>query len=385
MKSSFLIFFAIVLTIYGLVNFYIFIRGWHAIPQSSYLRSYYLVIFLVLSLSYLSGRILERYWMSFLSDALTWAGSFWLAAMVYFLFLVLLIDILRLINIFAHFLPENGSANYSDLKLIVFLFSVLIISLTVSLGYINARNPVINKLELSIQKKAGHLKELNIAMVSDIHLGTIIGADRFNSIVEKINELNSDIVLLAGDIVDEDIQPVIRHNLGETLKNIKSKYGVFGITGNHEYIGGADNAIKYLMEHNVIMLRDTSIKIDNSFYIIGREDRSKRSFTGVQRKSLEELMAGIDKNLPVLVMNHQPFEFDEVVQSGADLHLSGHTHHGQLWPFNYITQKIYEISRGYLKKGNTHFFVSAGAGTWGPPIRLGNRPEIVNIKLKFEE
>ena len=259
------------------------------------------------------------------------------------------------------------------------------ISLTVSLGYINARNPVINKLELSIQKKAGHLKELNIAMVSDIHLGTIIGADRFNSIVEKINELNPDIVLLAGDIVDEDIQPVIRHNLGETLKNIKSKYGVFGITGNHEYIGGADNAVKYLMEHNVIMLRDTSVKIDNCFYIIGREDRSKRSFTGVQRKSLEELMAGIDKNLPVLVMNHQPFEFDEVVQSGADLHLSGHTHHGQLWPFNYITQKIYEISRGYLKKGNTHFFVSAGAGTWGPPIRLGNRPEIVNIKLKFEE
>jgi predicted MPP superfamily phosphohydrolase len=385
MKSSFLIFFAIVLTIYGLVNFYIFIRGWNAIPQSSYLRSYYLVIFLVLSLSYLAGRILERYWMSFLSDALTWVGSFWLAAMVYFLFIVLLIDILRLINIFLHFLPENGSANYINLKLIVFLFSILIISLIVSLGYINARNPVINKLELSIQKKAGHIKELNIAMVSDIHLGTIIGTDRFNSIVEKINELNPDIVLLAGDIVDEDIQPVIRHNLGETLKNIKSKYGVFGITGNHEYIGGADNAVKYLMEHNVIMLRDTSVKIDNSFYIIGREDRSKRSFTGVQRKSLEELMAGIDKNLPVLVMNHQPFEFDEVVQSGADLHLSGHTHHGQLWPFNYITQKIYEISRGYLKKGNTHFFVSAGAGTWGPPIRLGNRPEIVNIKLKFAE
>jgi predicted MPP superfamily phosphohydrolase len=336
-------------------------------------------------LSYLAGRILERYWMSFLSDALTWAGSFWLAAMVYFLFIVILIDIVRLINIFLHFLPENGSANYSDLKLIVFLFSVLIISLTVSLGYINARNPVINKLELSIQKKAGHIKELNIAMVSDIHLGTIIGADRFNSIVEKINELNPDIVLLAGDIVDEDIQPVIRHNLGETLKNIKSKYGVFGITGNHEYIGGADNAVKYLTEHDVIMLRDTSVKIDNCFYIIGREDRSKRSFTGVQRKSLEELMAEIDKNLPVLVMNHQPFEFDEVVQSGADLHLSGHTHHGQLWPFNYITQKIYEISRGYLKKGNTHFFVSAGAGTWGPPIRLGNRPEIVNMKLKFEE
>ena len=385
MKSTFIIFFSTVLTIYGEINFYIFVRGWQAIPYQSSLRIYYLVFFLILSLSYLTGRILERYWMSFLSDTLTWIGSFWLGAMVYFFFIVILFDLLRLINIILPILPETGTANYINLKFAAFLFITLIISLVVYLGYINAKNPVINLIELNINKKAGSIKELNIVMASDIHLGTIIGKDRFSEIAEKINFLNPDIVLLAGDIVDENIQPVIENNLGETIKNIKSKYGTYGITGNHEYIGGVENACKYLSEHGVTMLRDTSTKIDNSFYLVGREDRDRRRFAGKERKTLEELMEGIDKSLPVIVMNHQPFELNEAVKNKVDLHISGHTHHGQLWPFNYITEKIYEISRGYEKREDTHLFISNGVGTWGPPMRLGNRPEIVNIKVKFLE
>jgi hypothetical protein len=323
--------------------------------------------------------------MSFVSDALTWIGSFWLGAMVYFLMVIILFDILRLINIFIPILPFTVSGDYMNLKLAALLFTTLIISLVVSLGFNNAKNPVIKKLELSVDKKAGNIKELNIVMASDIHLGTIIGKDRFNIIVEKINSLNPDIVLLAGDIVDEDIQPVIRHNLGETLKNIKSKYGVYGITGNHEYIGGVENACKYLTEHGVKMLRDTTVIIDNSFYVVGREDRDIKRFAGKERKPLGELVKDINKNLPVIVMNHQPFELSEAVERRVDLHISGHTHHGQQWPFNYITEKVYEISRGYEKRENTHLFVSNGVGTWGPPIRIGNRPEIVNIILKFAE
>lgn len=384
MKSAFLIFFVIVFSIYGLINYYIFIRGWQSIPASSNLKTGYLVIFLILSLSFLAGRILERYWLSIISDTLTWIGSFWLGAMVYFLLLVILFDILRIINHFLPFLPEDGTVHYINLKFITALISILVVSLIVIIGYINARNPIINKLEIKVQKKAGNLKELNIVMASDIHLGTIIGIERFNLIVEKINSLEPDIVLLAGDIVDEDIKPVIKNNLGESLKNIKSKYGVFGITGNHEFIGGVDEACEYLSEHNINMLRDTVVRIEGSFYLAGREDKSIKQFTGRDRKSLNHILNEIDKTLPIIVMNHQPTQLDEAVENFADLHLSGHTHHGQLWPFGFITENIYEISRGYLQKNQTHFFVSTGAGTWGPPIRLGNRPEIVNIKLIFE-
>ncbi len=106
-----------------------------------------------------------------------------------------------------------------------------------------------------------------------------------------INNLNADIVLLPGDVVDEDLGPVIKQNLGDTLRKIKSKYGVFGITGNHEYIGGAEPACKYLEEHGIIMLRDRYVMINEEIYIVGREDRSIKQFSGKMRKPLEDIMS----------------------------------------------------------------------------------------------
>jgi len=123
--------------------------------------------------------------------------------------------------------------------------------------------------------------------------------------------------------------------------------------------------------------------VKNSFTIVGREDRSYNRGSARRRKSLEELMKGVDRSLPVILMDHQPFALEEAVSHSVDLQLSGHTHHGQLWPFNFITKRVYELSWGYLKKGATHIYVSCGVGTWGPPVRTGNRPEIVNIKLSF--
>ena len=383
MKLNFLIFFAVVFTVYGLMNFYIFIRGLQALPPQSGLKPYYIIVFLILSLSYLAGRILESYWLSPISDVLTWTGSFWLAAMIYFLIIVILLDLVRATNLMFHFLPEKTGLKYPNLKFITLLISIAVVTVIVIAGYINARHTVVKELKISINKKAGNLKELKIALVSDIHLGTIVGANRFGQMVDKINSLEPDIVLLAGDVIDEDIAPVLRHNIGDKLFAIKSKYGVYAVTGNHEYIGGVDEAVKYLCEHNVKMVRDTVIKISDSFYLAGREDKDRQRFYGKPRKPLDEILTGIDKSLPLIVMNHQPFELDEARELGADLHLSGHTHHGQLFPINLITGMIYEISYGYRQEGNTHFYVSCGAGTWGPPIRIGNRPEIVHIIMNY--
>ncbi len=202
--------------------------------------------------------------------------------------------------------------------------------------------------------------------------------------MEKINNLNPDLVLLPGDVIDEDIRPVIKNNLGEILRQIKSRYGVFAITGNHEYIGGVDKAKKYLAEHNLQLLNDNYVLIEDSLYIIGREDRSIRGFTGKTRKSLEEIIADLDKSKPLVIMDHQPVKLDEAEGNNIDLQLSGHTHHGQLWPLNFITMQVYEISMGYKLKGNTHYYVSSGVGTWGPPVRTNSRPEILCINLQFK-
>ncbi|MBT7697695.1 MAG: metallophosphoesterase, partial [Desulfobacterales bacterium] len=250
-------------------------------------------------------------------------------------------------------------------------------------GYINSINPVLTNLNIIIEKKVNSLKSLNVVMVSDIHLGTIISNSRLTRLVDSINKLNPDIVLFAGDIVDEDITPVIVNNLGDILKNIKSKYGTYAVTGNHEYIGGVDAADKYLNEHNIIVIRDSKVKIDNSFYIVGREDISSKYMMNKERKSLNKIMVDIDKSYPVIMLDHQPYELSNAVKNGVDLQLSGHTHNGQIWPLNYITDKIFEIGRGYKKIENTHFYVSNGFGTWGPPIRVGSRPEIVSINVVF--
>lgn len=381
--STLIIFISVVLTIYALVNFYIFIRGWQALPQGSVVRKIYLYLFLFTSLSFIIGRVLEKYYLCVISDVFVWVGSFWFAAILYFLFVVIFFDVLRSINSSTPLYPAFATFDYEKTKQIVFVFSVLLVGGIMTYGYFNAKNVKIQKLEYNIAKNCGELKELKIAMISDLHLGTIISNSRLEDIVNKTNSLNPDIVLLAGDIVDEDLGPVIRNNLGEMLKNFKSKYGTYGITGNHEYIGGVEEACTYLNAHNITMLRDTAIKIDNAFYLIGREDKEISTFAGKKRKSLNELVKEIDKSCPLILMNHQPFDLDETVKSEIDIQFSGHTHNGQMFPLNFITKLIFELSSGYLRKGQTHFYVSTGAGTWGPPIRIGNSPEIVDVTLTF--
>ncbi|MEK6571677.1 MAG: metallophosphoesterase [Bacteroidota bacterium] len=382
-KRAFFIFFSIVLTVYGLINFYIFIRGWVAFPQDSSLRILFLVVFLIFSLSFIAGRFLERVALSWFTNALVWIGSFWLGAMVYFFLIIVAIDLLRLINFTIRFFPSFVTADYERTKYVTALAVIGLVALLVIAGYINALKPRIKTLRLTIPKDVNPTKALNIVAASDIHLGTVICKARLERIVEKINELKPDLVLLPGDVVDEDLGPVIKQNLGETLRKIESRFGVVAITGNHEYIGGVDEACRYLVEHGITVLRDSSLRIDDCFYIVGREDLSINRFAGKKRKSLEELMASVDRRYPIIMMDHQPFHLEEAGNGGVDVQLSGHTHHGQLWPFNFITKKVYELSWGYKKKGNTHIYVSSGVGTWGPPMRTGNRPEIVNIQLSF--
>lgn len=378
---QFLIFFSIVLLVYSAINFYIYHRGMQALPVDSGFRSWFRWLFLSLSASYVVGRILERFYLSDFSNVLVWVGSFWLAIMFYFLLAVILIDLVRLSNYFIGYLPSSWLSQRAAGS--VMISTIIIVLATVFAGYINAISPRIKSITLDVNKQANGLKELNIALASDIHMGTIIGPRRMAKLVASVNGLKPDIILLAGDIVDEDLAPVVRQNLGESLRRLQAPMGVYGITGNHEYIGGAENAVRYLQEHGIVMLRDSVVKIAGAFYVAGREDRDKPRFSGRNRLEVAELIQNIDKHLPVILMDHQPFNLQKAQSAGVDLQLSGHTHHGQIWPLNYLTQAIYEVSMGYLQKGNSHFYVSPGFGGWGPPVRIGNRPEIVSIKLRF--
>ncbi len=383
-KLSFVIFFSVALSVYGLINFYILLRGWQLLSFHPSMRMYALVFAIVFASAFIVGRILERVRLTWFSTVLVWIGSFWLAGMTYCFITAMGTDLVRLSNYIVPWFPSYMVLHPAQTKNVVAVLVVATVVITVIIGHMNAIRPRVRTLNLSIGKTVPGLSVFNIVAVSDIHLGTIIGKSRLKKIVSLVNSLNADLVLLPGDVFDEDIGPVIKENLGETLRTIQSKHGIIAITGNHEYIGGEEAACRYLSDHGITVLRDSSCRIGDLCTVVGREDLSIRQFSGKHRKSLDELMQRVDTRLPVILLDHQPFHLEEAELHGVDLQLSGHTHHGQLWPFNYISRKIFEVSWGYKKKGNTHIYVSCGVGTWGPPVRTGNTPEIVNIKLSFK-
>lgn len=380
------LFFIIFFTVYTAVNSYIFIRGWQAIAHIPFLKPVYAIVFIFSASSYIIARILNTNIPDLFYDILLWTGSFWFAFMLYFFLFIIFIDFSRLLNHFFGIYPSFITANYQAAKFITFLSVLFISGMVITAGYINTRNIKINYAEIEIPKKSSKLKELNLVLVADFHLTPVNDGKLLKEIVEKINFLNADIVLMPGDVLDDDVAILKKRNIAGELSNIKSKYGVFASNGNHEFIIGVEEADKYLHELNINVLRDSAVLIDNSFYVLGREDRSKRNFTGEERKTLAGILKDVNRNYPAIIIDHTPMGLNEIVNENIELQLSGHTHHGQIFPLNLITANIvYEVSWGYLRKGYTQFYVTCGVGTWGPPVRLGSDSEIVSMKIKFVE
>ncbi|MBI5645576.1 MAG: metallophosphoesterase [Ignavibacteriae bacterium] len=381
MKKQFLIFFGIVILIFAALQWYLYTKGAAAFADYPQARTWYTVIFTVCAWAYLAGRVLERVMYGRLTSVLVHIGSLWLGAMIYLLLLWLCVDVIGLVMDLASLQPpEFLRSTITPLSLFL-VIHVLAAGLVVY-GWWNARSPHITTLTLDVQKKSS-LPSIVFAVASDIHLGTVISHRRPARIVECINGIEADCVLLPGDVIDEDLRPVVENNLGEMLRTIRARHGVYAVTGNHEFIGGADASVAYLEEHGITVLRDSCVLPGGLFTLAGREDRSVRQFAGRGRASLVELLRDVDHTLPLVLMDHQPFRLSEAVEAGVDLQLSGHTHHGQLWPFHWITQKIFEVSWGYRLLGRTHVYVSSGAGFWGPPMRIGNTPEVVKVTLRF--
>jgi uncharacterized protein len=380
---QFLIFFGIVLTIHTLLNYYIFSRGLKTFEPGSVIRKLYIIGFWTLAASFFAGRILEKVYLSHLSDLFTWAGSFWLAAMLYLFLAVLFIDVLRLADKLFPFLHHLQGTILASKPYLLTIGVATAVFLIVLAGHINALNPRTHRLSINVPMDHADRENIRIALVTDVHLGTIVGRSRLEKIVNKINGLHADVILFSGDIVDEDLAPVIRQNLGKTLQQLKAPLGVFGVTGNHEYIGGAEQAVAYLEGHGIKMLRDTVVILYDKVLLGGRDDIQSNRFAGLNRKTLSEISSGIEDDQFLILLDHQPTGIPEAVESEVDLILCGHTHHGQLWPLNYITQAMFAVSWGYKKIKNTHVYVSSGIGSWGPPVRIGNRPELVEITLHF--
>jgi predicted MPP superfamily phosphohydrolase len=379
-RYQMLVFFTIVLTVYTLVNIYLYYKGYKAIPALQNNRFIYAITFFLLAVLFIVAKILESKHSSVITDILNIVGGFWLAFMLYGFLFFLLSDIILLILRVPGILKGEHILLYRKWAFIIISSASLLLIIG---GFINAIIPAIKEYNISINKSAGSIKTLRIAAVSDIHLGSIIRKRSLKKMSAIIKDLKPDIVLLLGDIVDGEIGPVLRGDLLQYFTWPQCTDGLYAITGNHEFIGGASRTIQYYESKGIRVLKDEIVTLEGGIQLIGRIDRDSFRFYKKERMTLGELMKQVDTTKPVILLDHQPFHLDETAKHGIDLELSGHTHNGQMWPLNYVTSMIYELSYGYMKKRNTNFIVSSGYGLWGPRVRSGSRSEVLLINITF--
>jgi predicted MPP superfamily phosphohydrolase len=194
--------------------------------------------------------------------------------------------------------------------------------------------------------------------------------------VDMVMAQKPDMILLAGDILDRYMSVYTDQNMGEEMRRLSAPLGVFAVPGNHEYFGESVPAFQKLLAADGVRMLIDEIEESGGLTIIGRNDRR-----GGARLSVAEIVAGLDKTKPLIMMDHQPYNLDESQKAGIDLQLSGHTHAGQFWPVTTVTRFMYEIDYGLLRKGDTTIIVTSGYGLWGPPLRIGSTPEIVRIRF----
>ena len=328
---------------------------------------------------------LGRRFLPFDFSAAAWRfGVWWFGFLFYAVLVLLLVDLARtIVWTVRRFHPGIRSSRFPSLRREGLLAVLMGVVLLLFVGHLNARRPRVVERELRLARSCGPVERLDLLLVSDLHLGAMVNRRILRRVVESVEALRPDLIVLAGDIVDRDARSLEDPRVRELLARFRAPLGVYAVTGNHEFITGVEEAVAGLSRSGIIFLRDRAVKLDGSFYLVGREDYSGPRWGGSPRP-LGEVLEGIERRCPVIVVDHQPRRIEEAAAEGADLVLSGHTHHGQLFPINLITSSIYPVSWGYGRMEETKIYVSSGAGTWGPPVRIGNTPEIVLLRISFE-
>lgn len=256
--------------------------------------------------------------------------------------------------------------------------TVLLISLLLTgFGLWNARQISLKQYAITIAKPA-KMGSIRLVMLGDIHLGTSIKEKELDNIVNTVNALSPDIVAITGDLFDHSTTPQLMDTSVEILSRLNARFGTYYVFGNHEhYLGDIYKATEGL-RGAVKFLNDDTQLIDDSFYLVGRDDPTYK-----QRKKIGEIMSGLDTSKPVILIEHQPNGIDQNIAGGVDLQLSGHTHSGQLFPFNILVKAFNSLFYGHYIINGYQAIVTSGTGVWRFPIRVGSKCEIVCAEIYF--
>ena len=312
-------------------------------------------------------------------------GVTWLVTLPYWVIAAVFWDVLRFAGKRWHFFPSRAGGRCARAGLFAFAGTIVVVACVFGVGYLNFLHPQTTVLRVKIDKppggaRAGPGKTLRIAAASDLHLGDIIGSRHLKEYVGRINALEPDIILLLGDIIDRNVSSLENRNMGVEFEKLRARLGVYAVVGNHEGFMNVRRSIDFFEKHGVRVLHDEVRLLDNgAFYLAGRADNRRG------RKTLGELLAGVERARPLILMEHQPRNLGDSAAAGVDLQLSGHTHAGQIWPVTWLVRFFHEVSYGYARKGDFQIYVTSGLGLWGFPARIGSKSEIVDITVEFAE
>ncbi len=331
---------------------------------------------------------------------LTKASFYWLGFLLYF-FVSLIIALLCRYVIWLFSNKEKYNKHLS--RHITIAFIVVFTTIISIYGINNAHNLHITNYDVTIDKECD-FDELNVVLISDLHIGYNDGLKQMQDMVDKVNSLNPDVIVVAGDIFDNEYEAIEEpEKIIEVLSTMKAKYGKYAVYGNHDieekillgftfHITKEDKANvqadermnEFVEKAGLKLLYDSYELINNSFYIYGRPDAQKINFGNTERVAASDITNDLDKSLPIIVLDHQPKDLNELSAAGVDLDLCGHTHAGQVWPGTLTINLMWDNAYGLKKYGNMTNIVTSGVGLFGPNMRVGSVAEICNINIKFK-
>lgn len=352
------------------------------------------VVYLFMALSPVIAFLLPK---SAVAIVIRRISTYWIGIMLYSLLYVVLFDLLRLI---AKHTKLKNTLLFSRGSVISIGTVVVACAVATCLyGIFNARNIKVNEYSVTVNKSCGSDKHLKAVLVADLHMGYAIGVDHITNMVEKINQQDADIVIIAGDIFDNSYDGMDDpEGIKAQLKSIKSKYGVYAVYGNHDIDekilmgftfdwGGkqlhSEKMTNFMKECNIKLINDESVLINDEFYLVGRRDTDKPGTEDGTRAEISELTKNLDKTKPIFVLSHEPDELQKTADAGADIDFSGHTHDGQLFPGNLTIGLFWENPCGMIKKDNMYSIVTSGVGVYGTFMRVGTDAEICSVDIDF--
>ncbi len=334
---------------------------------------------------------------NFLRRPLFKIGAYWLGISLYLILYVALIDLLRWI--YSKVFKDKYNDFYA--RTICTLLIIVLTGVTSIYGIINAKIVRTTEYEITINKDGGNFKEMTIAMFGDPQFGYNIGEYHLKQAVDIINKNDVDIVCVAGDIFDNQYS-AIKHpdKLIELFNQIKSKYGMYAVLGNHDVEEpilcgftfndddlenklASKEMLDFIKKSGMVLLYDENVIINDSVNLYGRADQERPNLGNITRKESGDIFKEVDTTKPLFVLDHEPREYDELEKAGVDLMMAGHTHDGQLWPTKIATDIIWENAYGLWVKNAFHAITTSGLGLFGPNMRVGTIAEVCIIHVKF--